>query len=75
MRLLTILAVSTLLASCSLLDQLALNSGTPKLDPNKIYLGESHLHGLRADELGKYGCVAAPMICESSGTAFSCSCP
>ena len=73
MRVLTALTVFALVSGCSLLDQIELNG--PQLDPNKVYLGTSRVHNLNVQELGRYGCNGAPLLCEQRGIGFDCRCP
>ena len=69
-----VLAVCGLLGGCSFLDELTL-SGGPRLDPNKIYLGDARVRNLHVTELDKYACVDKALVCTQSGASFDCSCP
>jgi hypothetical protein len=73
MRVLTALAVFTLVGGCTLLDQFELNGPQP-LDPNKVYLGTSRVTDLNVRELDRYGCVGTALICEHRGIGFDCRC-
>ncbi len=68
-----VLASCGLLSACSFLDQISVNSG-PKLDPNKVYLGDSTVRRVRPHDLDRYACVDAPLICEQGGTSYECRC-
>jgi hypothetical protein len=72
-RVLTALTVFALVSGCSLLDQIQLNGS--QLDPNKVYLGASRVSNLNVRELGRYGCIGAPLLCEQRGIGFDCRCP
>jgi hypothetical protein len=61
------------LCGCSLLEQLSVNAA-PSLDPNKVYLGRSHVVAT-SYEVGRYACLNGPVLCNQSGVSFDCRCP
>jgi hypothetical protein len=73
-RVFTTLSAVSLLGGCSLLDQIELNA-PPRLDPNRVYLGNSIVRSVTARETSRYACVDAPLYCEQRGIGFDCRCP
>ena len=73
MRTIPLIALAMVFSACSTLDEISFAS--PRLDPNKIYLGSSRVDNLRPRDTQKYGCANGPLLCVQRGVGFECSCP